>query len=218
MGAQKTTQQTTIPGAGGQEAQLLALLSHLSNQFGGQFGDLSQLAKGNVGGPTEQDTNLVQQSIGRSGEMAQRELERILGPLMAQISEGSTGRGVQGSSMEQLSRILGQREISGRVADLIGNAQQQGGQALLNLPFQRGEMQLGANQALFQMLSGSANPVLANQLQSRMAQQKTTTTTPFNPMQLFSAAAGLGGLPFSFGGGGGNNQPVSTVPNNYRAY
>ncbi len=215
MGAQKTTQTTTIPGASGNEAQLLNLLTQMARQFSGQFGDLSQLASGNIGGPSEQDYQLVQQSIGRSGEMAQRELERVLGPMMAQLGEGTTARGVPGSSMEQLSKILGGREISGRVADLMSGAQQQGGQALLNLPFQRGEMQLGANQALFQMLSGSANPVLANMLQSRMAQPTTKSETPMNPMSIFQSAMGLGGLPFGLFGGGQNYGAPGSAPANF---
>lgn len=209
MGSQKSTQTTTIPGASGNEAQLMQLLTRLAQQSGGQLGNLGGLAQGQIGGPSAQDYDLVQQTIGRSGEMAQRELQRMLGPLMAQLSEGTTQRNVPGSSLEQLSKILGGREIAEQGANILSGAQMQGGQALMNLPFQRAELQLGANQQLFQQLIGAANPVMANQLQSRLAQQTTTAETPMNPMSIFQTAAGLGGLPFGgalgglFGGGGG---------------
>lgn len=196
MGSTKTTQTTTIPGASGQEQSLMALLTRLAQGFGGQLGDLSQLAQGGVGGPTQQDYDLVQQSIGRSGEMAQRELERVLGPALARLGEGTSQRGIAGSSMEQLNRMLAGREMSDQVRTLLSGAQQQGGQALMNLPFQRAETKIGANQALFQMLSGAANPVLANQLQGRLAQQTTTQETPMNWGQLFQTGAGMAGLPF----------------------
>jgi len=223
MGQQKTTQETTIPGAGGQEAAMMQLLAQLAQRFGGQMGDLSQLAQGGVGGPSAEDYQLVNQTIGRTGEMAQREAERIMGPLMAQLTEQNTGRGVAGSSMDTLSRLLGGREISGRIADMLSQSQQQGGQALLNLPFQRAEAKIGANRTLFDMLSGAANPVMAGGLQSRLAQPKTTQTQPQDWGKIFQTAIALGGIPFTggasafalpglTGGGGGAGGAGSSPP------
>lgn len=195
MGSTTTTTTNSIPGASGQEQNLMALLTRLAGQFGGQMGDLSQLASGNVGGPTQQDTELVQASIGRTADMAQRELERVLGPALAKLNENTAQRNTGGSSMEQIARLLQGREIGDQLQQILSGAQQQGGQALLNLPFQRAETKIGANQALFNMLSGAANPVLANQLQARLAQGTQKTETPMNWSQIFSTAGSIAGIP-----------------------
>lgn len=189
------TSSTTIPGATGNEAQLLQLLTQIARRSSGQMGDLSQLAKGQMGGPSEQDYQLVQDTMGRSSEMAQRELQRSMGPLMAQIGERMGARGTKGSSIEMLENALMGREMQGNMADLLAQSQNQGAEALMNLPFRRGEMQIGANQALFNMLTGSASPVLQNMLAGRLAQQKTTTETKPGLMDIFSMASGIGGLP-----------------------
>lgn len=209
MGSKQTT-TTSIPNAGGMEAGLLQLLNAMAKKSGGaiDFGALGDLASGKTSGPTEDDLNLVQQSIGRSGEMARRELERQMGPLMAQISERMSGRGMQGGSAELLETLTGGREMQGRLADMLAQAQNQGGEALMNLPFRRNEQKLGANQALFQMLSGAASPALANLLQSRASNTTTTTKSSANPMDIAMMAAKLGaaiptgGASMMFPGGG----------------
>jgi hypothetical protein len=199
MGQQKSTQTTTIPGAGNQEQDLMNMLAKLSKQFGGQMGNLSDLANGNVGAPTEADTNLVNQSIGATTDIAQRDLQRQLGPMMAKLTEQGTELGSPGSSMDQLNRILASREISSRLSDVASNAQKEGAQSLMNLPFQRAELKLGANAQLFNQLTGASNPVLANALQSRMANQTTTMKKPMDWSQLAKYGAAIGGMPFTGG-------------------
>ena len=207
MGSSTTTQTNTIPQAGGQEAGLRQLLASLGQQAGGQFGDLSQLAQGNIGGPTEQDRQLVEQSIGASADIARRELERTLAELQGQLGEQLSSRGIQGSSIEAVQRgQLGARGLD-QIANLLSQESAQGGQALMNLPFQRAQTQLGANQTLLQRLTGTGGLGAQLGLQERLAQGTSTQETPFNPMQLLQAGLGaanpLSALGNLIPGGGG---------------
>ena len=208
MGSSTTTQTNTIPQASGQEQNLRDLLASLGQGAGGQFGDLSQLAAGNIGGPTGADQALVEQSIGASADIARRELERTLEQLQSQLGEQLASRGIQGSSIEAVQRgQLGSRGLD-QIANLLSQESAQGGQALLNLPFQRAQTQLGANQTLLQRLTGTGGLGAQLGLQERLAQGTSTQETPFNPMQLLQAGLGaanpLSALTNLIPGGGGN--------------
>ncbi len=193
MGSQTTTTKESIPGAGGQEQQIMAQLMKLINRSGSQMGDLSQLASGQMQGPSAADYDLVQQTIGRTGEMAQREFQRQAGQMNAGIGENLTSRGMKGSSVEMLQNLLGGQEMQGRLADLMAQSQNQGGQALMDMPFRRAETQMGANQLLANMLMGASGPALQNLLTSRMANRTTTQKTPMSPMDIMGAAASVAG-------------------------
>jgi hypothetical protein len=184
MGFKQTQEtQTSIPARTGAESSLLALLQQLAQGGAGQLGDLSALAGGQVSGPTGQDVELVSQTIGRARELAQRQLETSGAQLAAQGREQLTSRGVSGSSAEVLGTLLNQLGTQQSVAQSILGAQQQGGEALMNLPFMRGQQQLQANQALFQRILGSSGQALQHPLQERLAQMSSTTETSGFTMQ-----------------------------------
>jgi hypothetical protein len=95
--------------------------------------------------------------------------------------------------------------------DLVDRSRMEANQALMTLPLQRAGLQIGANQALFQQLTGAANPVLSSLLQERLAQPTTTQTQSGmglgQIMQLGglagTALGGLGSLGGLFGGSPG---------------
>ena len=178
---QTQTTQTDVPAATGNEAQLLNLLSQLGLSAGGQLGDLSALAAGQMGAPTQADRDLVEQSVGASTDIARRQLEQEIQQLMAQMDEQLAARGIQGSSIEAVNR----GQVFGRGLDQIANmlSQQQamGAQSLMNLPFQRAQTQIGANQALMQRLTGTAGAVMGTGLQERLAGATTRTSQTQNP-------------------------------------
>jgi hypothetical protein len=163
--SQSTSVNRTVQGPTGNEAALQTLLTRLAGDAGGQFGDLSALAQGQMMGPTEADRQLVDQSIGASSDMAMRELQRLIPQLQAQFGEQAAARGIQGSSID----AIGQGQIYSQGVQQLGNMmsqqQQMGAQALMQLPFQRAQTQIGANQALFQRLAGTASPVMGAGLQ-----------------------------------------------------
>ena len=194
MGSQTTTTTEKVQGPGSQENELLQQLMKMVQGAGGaiDMAALGKLASGQMQGPTESDYNLVQQSIGRTGEMAQREFQRQAGQQNAAIGENLTSRGIKGSSAELLQNLLGGQEMQGRLADLMAQSQNQGGQALMQLPFQRNEQQMGANQLLFNMLTGASAPALQTLLTGRLANRTTTQKTPMNPMEIAGMAAKIG--------------------------
>jgi len=216
-GEQTRTDTTTIPGASGQEAALRKLLQRLASGAEGQLGDLGALARGQLGGPTGADRALVGETIGAARDMAQREL-RTSGALQrAQLGEQLTARGMGGASSESVQRMLQSLGESNQIAQAISQAQSQGAQALMNLPFQRAQTQLSANQALFNRISGAANPVLQGLLQERLAQGTTTSKTKSNPglMDILNLGSSLGGLFMGGFGGGAAANPAAAESMSY---
>jgi hypothetical protein len=215
FGETKTTQTTTIPGAGGAEQSIIRLLQQLAQQSGGQLGDLSKLAAGDIGGPTGQDMQLIADSIGRIAEITNREIARSSQQGQAQLGEQLLGRGVSGSSSESVQRAILESGLQDQLANTLSRAQAQGSQTALQLPFQRAGLQLSANQQLFNQLIGAGLPVAQMGLQERIAQPTTTQTQEqgfgFNDIVAlgsiaaapFTGGASLAGLGLASGGGGG---------------
>ena len=201
----KTTETKTITGASGNEALLNDLFTKLAQQAGGSLSDFS----GGVGVPNAQDQQLVDQSIGASGDMARRQLERTIQQLMAQMSESLGARGIQNSSIEAVGAgQIGSQGLQS-IADSLSQQQMQGGQALMNLPFQRGQLELEQNAQLLQRLAGLGGAVQQGGLQERLNTIGTTTETSTSPglgglMQMGAGFAGpLGQLGAQLFGGGG---------------
>jgi hypothetical protein len=192
MGQQKTEQTTTIPAAGAAESNLLRLLQQLAQSGAGQLGDLSALAQGQFGMPTEQDIQLIAQSIGRARQLAESQLQASGDVLGARAREDLAARGVSGSSSEVVSNLLNQLGTQQSIAQSILGAQQAGGEALMALPFQRAGVQLSANQQLFNQILGAAQPAIMAPLQARLAQGTTTQTQSGFGLGQLAGLTGLG--------------------------
>jgi hypothetical protein len=195
-----TTQ--TIPGRGQQESDILKLLAELTGDAGGQLGDLGQLAQGDLSmlGPSGQDQELVSQSITRAAEMARRALQGQLQLGGANLDEELAARGIQGSSIEGFRRAGLEAGAFNQILNVTEGAAQRGGEALLNLPFQRANVQLNANQALFNRILGAGGLVAQTGLQERLAQP--TTETPFSAaqgLQLGQQIGAVAAAPFTGG-------------------
>lgn len=178
MGSKKTTQTSTntIPARSAQEQQLIQMLTQMGMDTSGQMGDLSQLASGQGLVPTAADQSLVEQSIGASSDIARRQLEDFVSQQQLGLDEAMSARGIGGSSIESMNRAIIGRDAQRQMANMLSQQQQQGAQALMQLPFQRAGVQLNANQALFQRLAGAVNPALSTALQERLAQGTSTQT------------------------------------------
>lgn len=100
-------------------------------------------------GVTPQDRALVEQSIGAAGDIARRELERQMPQLLDQASASAGARGISGGSGEVASRAIVGAEAQRSLADMLSRESIAGGQALLQLPFQRAGVELGFNEQLF---------------------------------------------------------------------
>lgn len=184
MGTKKETQttETSIAPRSAPEQQLMQMLTQLGIDTSGQLGDLSQLASGQGLVPTAADQSLVEQSIGASSDIARRQLEDFVSQQQLGLDEAMSARGIGGSSIESMNRAIIGRDAQRQMANMLSQQQQQGAQALMQLPFQRANTQLNANQALFQRLAGAVNPALSTALQERLAQQKQVTTNESSGM------------------------------------
>ena len=164
------------------------LLEQLASGGMGQLGDLSKMAQGQGGQPTGQDQQLIAASIMRARQLAEEQMKQSGAVQGSQLRERLTGRGVAGSSAEVAENLLQSLGTQGGIQQSILQAQQAGGEALMNLPFMRGQQQLQANQALFQRILGAAGPMLQAGLQERIAQGTTTTEDPLALYKTFVEA------------------------------
>lgn len=201
FGGQTQTTTTTIPQAGGQETAILNLLQKLSTGAAGQLGDLSALASGDISrfGPTGADQEIIAKSIEAARQMGQRQAESMGAQLSAKMREDMAARGMQGSSAEFVGNVGMGNQLQSMIMDMINQAQMQGGQALMNLPFQRANTALNANQALFQQIAGTATPLAQSLLQNRMAQGTQTTQMPTDWANIMKVGGALGAAPFTGG-------------------
>jgi hypothetical protein len=192
MGTQKTTTTNTIPGAGGQESALRDLLLKFAQSQEGQFGDLSKLAQGDIGGPTADDLALISQTLGRTRDITQRNLSALSQEGQARLGEQLAAQGLSGSG-EAFNRAMLERDLIRQGANLQDQSRIEANQALMQLPFQRAQVQLGANQTLLQGLLGASNPLLQSFLGERQAQGTETVETPFSPAQAIQMGGALAG-------------------------
>ena len=188
----ESTQRTEVDEAKPQENRAIQLLLQMAEQASAQMGE----SKGPDLSATAEDRRIINESIGSTADVARTELERTMTELMAGLDENLAGKGLQGSSIEAVKK--GQVHSQGlqEIARMIMGAQQQGGQALLNLPMQREGLKQQMNAQLYQRLVGGAVPAATAGLNERLTAAtrygQDSQTTPFNPVQLISAGAQVG--------------------------
>lgn len=170
----QTTSRTTIDPRSQQESQLIRLFQGLANQAGSQLGefDLSSLLSGDSLVPTDSDFNLANQAIEATGSTARRQLQDFVREGNLGLDETLSARGVQGSSIEAVNRGLVTRDANRQLANILDSERGQQANLLTQLPFQRANVQLGANQQLLQQL-GLGQFASNFGLQERLAQGTT---------------------------------------------
>lgn len=141
----------------------LPQLTERSGVQAGQELDLAaigDIASGRLSA-TPQDLQFIQQQIGATREIAEREFAASLPGLLDQASANAAARGVTGSSSEAASRALVIQDAQRSLANLISQGQQQAASAALQLPLQRAGLQIGAGQFLGGQLLGAAGVDIA---------------------------------------------------------
>jgi hypothetical protein len=198
MGDQtSTTEQTTerkIAPPKEDENKAIQMLLQMAQDAQGQLGQ----GGFQLEGPTSADRQIINESIGSSADIARTEMEKSINDIMAQLDENLTARGMQGSTVEAFKKgQVGSQGLQ-EIAKLLQAKQEQGGQALLNLPMQRAGIEGQMNQQLYQRLIGGASPVMQAGLSERLNAAPTfssgTQVTPFNPVQLIGMGAQVGQL------------------------
>jgi hypothetical protein len=141
------------------------------------MGDLSQLAQGNIGGPSAQDLSLIANTLDRTRDITSRNLGVLSQEGQARLTESLSSRGIEGSSIEGFDRAILERDLQRQGGDLLDRSRIESNQALMQLPFQRAQVQMGANQTLLQGLLGAVNPLLGGLTGERLAQGTQTQTS-----------------------------------------
>ena len=187
MGSQTSTQQSSIPGRTGAENEIEQMLRAFIEQAQGQMGDLSDLASGNLQA-SGQDRAFLQESIGAGRDIAERQARRSYEDASRMTEEDLLGRGMDQSTIDAVTQALQGRQYQDTMDNIGSQAQGQMATGMMQLPFQRAQTQLNANQLLLQRLMGGAQTIMGHNLQERMGQQTVTSQQP----QDWAALAGQG--------------------------
>lgn len=205
MGSKKTEQKnwqetrTDMAPRSAGEQEMLNLLQQMASRSGGQidFQALGDLASGQGLSPTEQDRQMVAENFGLTEDIAKRALEDFVRERNLGLDETLSSRGIQGSSIESVQRGLVDRDATRQLLSMLDRSRQEGNQQLMQLPFQRAGMQLGANQQLFNQLLQGGTTAAQFGLNERIADMDTSgwgtqrTETPYSFIDYSNAGANL---------------------------
>lgn len=152
MGMTSTSESQGQAGPQSAEAQrIMQLLSGGAGQAAGQMGDLSSMAAGDFS-LTPQDRALVSEAQAASGDVARSQMGANMDMVLRQLEDTNIGRQLTGGSLEAVSNALIGRDSQRQLNELDMQQQGQAAGQLLNMPFQRAQSQLGANQLLLNRL------------------------------------------------------------------
>lgn len=179
MGSKKETTTNQAGKISPQAQQMLDLLAGQAGNAVNQTGDLSALARGDVSA-SQADLGLSQQAQEASGAIARSEMEANMQAMLRQLEDSSLGRGVSGSTLETVAGATMGEDLQRQTNQLNMQQQGQSAQNMMNLPFQRAQTQLSANQLLLARLTGAAQPTLDYDAMIRQLNQSTTKESPNN--------------------------------------
>lgn len=181
MGTSTQTTTASIPGASPDETQLRALLATLAKSTNGQFGDLTNLANGNMNA-TASDRQFIETANNAAAEIARKQAEANFASQKRLVEEQGLAKGLEGSSIEAVNNARLGKSNQDALNAIALQGQATTAEQMTSLPFQRANAQLSANQLLLQKLLGAANPIMQQSLQERLAQGSTTTKTKGSPL------------------------------------
>lgn len=179
MGSQTTTEQSSIPGRTGAENEIEQMLRAFVQQAQGQMGDLSDLASGNLQA-SGQDRAFLQESIGAGRDIAERQARRSYEDASRMTEEDLLGRGMDQSTIDAVVQALQGRQYQDTMANIGSQSQEQMATGMMQMPFQRAQTQLNANQLLLQRLMGGAQTIMGHNLNERLGQRTVTTEQPMD--------------------------------------
>ena len=179
MGSQTATSTVTVPERTATEDELEQIIMQLIRETPGQLGDLSALARGDLRASSE-DRRLLDESIGAGRDIAERGARRAYEDSTRMVEEDLLGRGLDQSTISAITQALQGRAFQDTMANVGSQAQEQMATGMLQLPFQRAQTQMSANQILLQKLLGGLDSTRTANLNERLNQPTTTTQKPFD--------------------------------------
>ena len=200
MGDQKTTTTRELGTQSAEAGNFMQMLQQLAEQAGVQLGDLGDIAGGDLSA-TPEDRRLIEESAGAASDIARRQAEDAYTFARGQTEETLISRGVDDSTIGAVTEAIQGKQYQQQLADIASQQQGQVASGLMQMPFQRAEAQISANQAILQRILGGSGQVLNYDLQTRLGSTTQEETKPFDYM---STGAGLGqiGATVATGGAG----------------
>lgn len=176
-GKSSETSQATIAPRSAQERRLAQMLERVAGAAEGGLGNINAIASGDLSALSASgaDRALIEEAASASSDIANRQIDEALKRASRTVGERATAQGIDESSIEAALQALAAGEAVRSSADVADRSRQFTAESMLNLPFQRANLQLGANAQLFNQLVAASSPVLEMGLRERMAQAKTET-------------------------------------------
>lgn len=188
MGTSKKTEQGY---AGAMSPQARMMLERLAATQGG-----NQAMQDLAGGKLEinaQDRAMVQQAQDATGQLARSQMEQAMEDAMRQAEAQGLERGIEGSSLEAVNNALIGQDMQRQIGQLAMQQQAQGAQQLMNMPMQRAESTMNANQLLMNRLVQGAQVGLGYDQGIRQLNQTKITEAPSElPGQILGLGAQIG--------------------------
>ena len=179
MGEQKITTTRELGEQSPEAQNFMKMLSQMAEQAGVQLGDLSGIAGGDLSA-TAGDRKLIEESAGAAFDIAQRQAEDAYTFAKGQTEETLLQRGVDDSTIGAVTTALQGKQYQQTLADISSQQQGQVASGLMQMPFQRAEAQISANQAILQRILGGSGQVLNYDVQSRLGAGSEEENKPFD--------------------------------------
>lgn len=180
LGTAEQSSTSSIPGMSGSAARMQQLMAQAAEMAAGQL-DPSQVSTS----ATPEQRQAIQQAQESTGDIARSQMEAMMEDMMSQTQADALNRGIEGSSIEQVNQAVAGRDVMRQMNEMIMGQQAQSANQLVNAGFANAQVDLSRNQQLLEMLLGSAPSVMQGNLNERLAQGSTQTTSeqsPFNAL------------------------------------
>ena len=186
-----TSKQTDRSYAGPMSPQARMMLERLAQTQGGNQA-MQDLAAGKLE-INAQDRVMVQQAQDATGQLAMSQMEQGMEQAMRMAEAQGLDRGIEGSSLEAVNNALIGQDMQRQIAQLAMQQQAQGAQQLMNMPMQRAQSTMNANQILMNRLVQGAQVGLGYDQGIRQLNQTRTSEKPSDlPGQVLGMGAQIG--------------------------
>jgi len=186
MGPKKTTttnqqsqerSSTSVGQATERETGIQDLLMQLAGNTASQFGDISNLAAGDMMNLDEGTTQQINALFNSQADASRRQASTDYKDTIYNTQDYFAKRGVADSSMERMGQGQAAQGYRNTLADIEGQRTQGIAGANLSLPFQIAQQQIGANQMLGSQIPGFTNVLMNNFLQRSLGNRTTEGTS-----------------------------------------
>jgi hypothetical protein len=175
-----TTESSTLPGMGTQEAGARATLEQLSKGGMGQLGNLKDLASGKLQLSPE-DMALIRQIQELTAKQAQESVKSNYDLMASQTAGETLQRGISGSSIDAVNQALLGKQLQSSLDQSALQGQITSADQMRKGMYENAGIKLNANQLLLNQIMGGSEALGRMGLEERLAQKTTTQKSTESP-------------------------------------